>query len=87
MAKEFALGLWVKSKSFDIHYNNRGTIYITYNLVYHEQTKHIDIKYFFIQDVVVKKIATTKDTVSMMIKLVPLAKLKLYLSTIDICRE
>ena len=79
--------------SVDIHYDNQGVIYLAYNPAYHKRTKHIDIRYHFIRDIlangviVVKKIMTEKNPADMMTKPVPLAKLKLYLSTIGVCGE
>lgn len=80
-------------KNVAIHSDNRSAIYLVYNLSYHEQTKHIDIKCHFIRDVmardnvVVKKIATMHNATDMMTKRVPLTKLKLGWSSIGVCRE
>jgi len=77
----------------DILCDNQGTIYLAYNLVDHKRTNHINIRYHFIQNVltkgnvIVKKIAIADNSAYMMTKFVPLAKLKLCLSSIGICGE
>lgn len=87
------LDFGLEQKSVDIHCDNQGSFCLAHNPVYHERMKHVNIRYHFIRDilakgkVVVKKIATAENPADMMTKPVPLAKLKLYLSTIGICRE
>jgi hypothetical protein len=58
--------------------------------MFHERTKHIDIKYHFVRDVIeegklkVYKISTHDNPANMMTKSVPVAKFKLYLSLVGL---
>lgn len=87
------LDFGLEQKSVDIHCDNQGAIYLAYNPVYHERTKHINVRYHFIRDVlakgivIVKKIATADNPADMMTKSVPVTKLKLCLSSIGVCGE
>jgi hypothetical protein len=38
-----------------IHYGNQSCVKISNNLVFHEKSKHIEIKYHYIQDMVQRK--------------------------------
>ncbi len=59
--------------------------------MYHEQTKHIDVRYHFIQDivfqgtVVVQKVFTHNNPVDMMTKEVLVSKFRHCLDLIGIC--
>ena len=54
------------------------------NKIFHERTKHIDVKYYYIRDVIsqgklkVCKISTHDNPADMMTKSVPVAKFELY---------
>ena len=58
--------------------------------MFHERTKHIDIKYHYIHDVVTQgklkiyKIGTHDNLADMMTKFVPVAKFELYSSLVSI---
>lgn len=77
-AERFAFKFWVETESVDTHSDNQCAIYLPCNSVYRERTKQIDIKYHFIQDVlvkdkvIVKKIAIAEDLTNMISKFVPL---------------
>ena len=38
-----------------LHCDNQGAIQLVKNLVYHKQTKHVDMKYFFVRELWEKK--------------------------------
>ena len=38
-----------------LHCDNQGAIQLVKNLVYHKQTKHVDLKYFFVRELWEKK--------------------------------
>jgi len=65
--------LWVYCASM-------STIYLTKNQVYHARTKHIDVKYYFVRDVLedgdieVKKIYTKDNLADMLTKVIPVVK-------------
>jgi hypothetical protein len=58
-----------------LHCDSQSAIYLTKNQMLHEKTKHIDIKYHFIRDVIeegklkVCKISTHDNSADMMTKL------------------
>ena len=58
--------------------------------MFHERTKHIDVKYHYIRDVIsqgklkVCKISNHNNQADMMIKLVPVAKFELCSSLVDL---
>jgi hypothetical protein len=72
------------SSCVTIHCDSKSSICLTKDQMFHERTKHIDIKYHFIRDVIarggvikVRKIHTRDNFVDMMTKSVPTAKFEL----------
>ena len=72
-------------KSFDpitIFYDNRSCIKISMNPVFHDKSKHIEIKYHYLRDMVLQKavelkyISTKDKTVDIFTK--PLSKVKFF---------
>lgn len=65
-----------------VYCDSQSAIHLTKNQMYHERTKHIDVRLHFIRDVVfqrailVKKIATANNPADMMTKLIPTIKFK-----------
>ena len=63
--------------------DSQSAIYLTKDQMFHERTKHIDIKYHYVRDVVAQgtlkvcKISTHDNPADMMTKLVPVAKFEL----------
>ena len=59
-----------------VHYDSMNVIYLAKNQVYHARTKHIDVKYHFVRDVLkdedieVKKIHTKDNPADMLTKVV-----------------
>ena len=59
--------------------------------MYHERTKHIDVRYHFLREIVTEgviqilKIATTENPADMMTKPVAVYKFKLCLDLIGVC--
>jgi hypothetical protein len=70
--------------------DSQSAIYLTKDQIFHERTKHIDIKYHYVHDVVargklqVSKINTHDNPADMMIKPVPVAKFELCSSLVGI---
>jgi hypothetical protein len=69
----------------NLYYDSQSAIYLTKDHMFHERTKHIDIKYYFIRDVIeegklkVCKISTHDNPADMMTKPIPVSKFKLCL--------
>ena len=59
--------------------------------MHQERTKHIDVKYYFIweviaqDDIVVRKISTKDNPIDMMTKSLPIAKFNLSLDFVRLC--
>ena len=76
--------LCVDVKAVHLYVDNQGAIELTKNLVYHQRTKHIDIKYHFISSKVDEKsiilhyIPTVENVADMFTKPVSKAKLRSF---------
>jgi hypothetical protein len=70
--------------------DSQSAIYLIKDQMFHERTKHIDIKYHYVRDVVARgklqvcKISTHDNPANMMTKPVPVAKFKLSSSLVGI---
>jgi hypothetical protein len=70
--------------------DSQSVIYLTKDQMFHERTKHIDIKYHYVRDVVARgklqvwKISTHDNSADMMTKHVPVAKFELCSSLVGI---
>ena len=70
--------------------DNQSAIYLTKHQVFHERTKHIDVKYHYIRDVVAQgeikvcKISTHDNPADMMTNHVHVAKFELSLDLVGI---
>jgi len=67
-------------KTVNIHCDSQSAIALAKNAVYHERTKHIDVKYHFIRDLVnngevqVLKIDTEDNPADIFTKVLPVSK-------------
>jgi hypothetical protein len=74
----------------DSFFDSQSAIYLTKDQIFHERTKHIDIKYHYVREVIadgilkVPKISTHDNTTDMMTKPVPVAKFELCSSLVGI---
>ena len=70
--------------------DSQSAIYLTKDQMLHERTKHINVKYHYVRDVVAQrklkvcKISTHDNPVDMMTKPVPVAKFDLCSSLVGI---
>jgi len=71
--------------------DNQSIVRLTNDRIFHERTKHIDIRYHFARDVIskgnvlVKKISTEANPADMLTKHLSIAKFKFCSKTISIC--
>ena len=71
------------SSCITIHCDSQSAICVTKDQMFHERTKHIDVRYHFIRGIVAKgdikvsKIITHDNPADMMTKTVPIAKFEL----------
>jgi hypothetical protein len=72
----------------NLFFDSQSAIYLTKDQMFHERTKHIDIKYHYVRDVIGKlkvcKISTHDNPADMMTKPVPVAKFELCSSLVGI---
>ena len=60
--------------------DSQSAIFLTKDQMFHERTKHIDVRYHFVHeiiarsDIVVSKVGTQDNLVDMMTKSLPIAK-------------
>ncbi|KAH9668944.1 hypothetical protein KPL70_021590 [Citrus sinensis] len=77
--------LWLNQKTVQIFCDNQSAIHLVKNQMYHERTKHIDVKLQFIRDevgkgtVVVSKIHTSVNPADALTKSLPTAKFEFCL--------
>lgn len=82
--------LWFDQKTVHFFYDNQSAIPLIKNQVYHERTKHIDVKLHFIRDevpkgfVMVMKIHTDVNPADMLTKVIPIAKFKFSVNFIGV---
>jgi hypothetical protein len=78
------------SSCIELFYESQSAIYLMKDQMFHERTKHIDVKYHYVREVIaegrlkVPKISTHDNSVDMMTKSVPGVKFELCLSLVGI---
>ena len=74
----------------NLFYDSQSAICLTKDQMFHERTKHIDVKYYYVRDVVaqgklkVRKISTHDNPADMLTKPVLVAKFELCSSLVGI---
>ena len=74
-----------------LHCNSQSAIYLAKHQVYHARTKHIDVRFHKIKELIItreivfEKIDTSENAVDMLTKPVPTNKFKHCLDLISVC--
>ncbi|KAH9744862.1 hypothetical protein KPL70_003863 [Citrus sinensis] len=82
--------LWLNQKTVQVFCDNQSAIHLVKNQMYHERTKHIDVKLQFIRDevgkgtVVVSKIHTSVNPADALTKSLPTAKFEFCVNLMGI---
>ena len=99
MTETIKKALWLKSLFGElslhqgvttIYCDSQSAIHLTKDQMYHERTKHIDVKFHFIRDtiaegkVLVQKISTKENPADMFTKPLPVYKFKQCLNWVGI---
>ena len=85
---ELGIGL----KQMEIHCDSQSAIHLAKNQVYHARTKHIDVRYHFVREILEKgrvllqKIPTAENPADMMTKVVTAIKFQHCLNLINVLR-
>ena len=83
--------LGLNQSGVQMHCDSQSTIYLAKNQVYHARTKHIDVRFHKIKelivtgDIVLEKVHSSENAADMLTKLVPTAKFKHCLDLTNVC--
>ena len=75
-----------------VYCDSQSAIHLSKNQMYHERTKHIDVRYHFLRKIIsqgaiiVKKIGNSDNPADMLTKPISISKFKHYLDIIGVCR-
>jgi len=84
--------LGVNQEKVEVHSDSQSAIHLAKNQVHHARTKHIDVRYHFVRDVVnegviiIHKIDTAENPADMLTKVVGVAKFNHCLNLVNIVR-
>ena len=85
--------LGIEQKHVKVHCDSQSAIHLAKNQVYHARTKHIDVRYHFVREileeggVIIQKIQTTENPADMMTKVVTAVKFQHCLDLINIVKN
>ena len=89
--KRLGKELGLNQVGVQMHCDSQSAIYLTKNQVYHARTKHIDVRFHKIRelivrgDIVLEKVHTLENAADMLTKPVMTAKFKHCLDLINVC--
>jgi hypothetical protein len=81
----------VETSSISVFCDSQSAIHLAKDQMYHDRSKHIDVKFHFVRQVTskgiveIKEIATTHNPVDMMTKPIPTAKFNYCAELISFC--
>ena len=84
--------LGIEQKYVKIYCDSQSAIQLAKNQVYHARTKHINVRYHFVREIIeeggvrIQKIHTTENPADMMTKVVATVKFQLCLDMINIAK-
>ena len=82
--------LGMEQKHIKVHCDSQSAIHLAKNQVYHARTKHIDVRYHFVREileeggVIIQKIPTTENPTDLLTKVVTAVKFKHCLDLVNI---
>jgi len=82
--------LGVQQGGVQLHYDSQSVIYLTKNQIYHDRTKHINVKFHKIRELIasseilLQKIGTAENATNMLTKPVTIDKLKHCLDLLNV---
>ena len=85
--------LGVQQEHVKVYCDSQSAIHLAKNQVYHARTKHIDVRYHFVREVLeeggveIQKIHTTENPADMLTKIVPAVKLHHCMNLTNIVRR
>lgn len=80
----------IHQEGFKVHCDNQSAIHMIKHQVFHERSKHIDVKLHFVRDIINKglvkvvKISIEDNPADMLTKALPTAKFKLCLDLVNV---
>ena len=93
MTTVISRGTRSKARKGVLHCDSQSAIHLVKNLVYHARTKHIQVRYHFIRStledgvLVLEKILGRLNPADILIKTIPIEKLKLYVTSVRLLLE
>jgi len=84
--------LGVGQKQLELYFDSQSVIHLVKNQVFHARTKHIDVRYHFVreileeEEIVLQKIHTTENHADMLTKVVTRTKFEHCLDLVNILR-
>ena len=84
--------LGVGQKQLEVYSDSQSAIHLAKNQVFHARTKHIDVRYHFVreileeEEIVIRKVPTSENPADMLTKVVTRAKFEHCLDLVNILR-